>query len=53
MFLNFATQRAFRLGFGRDDTPGQTDSATGYRYTTTGLQNSWNQGFDVELGWQF
>jgi hypothetical protein len=52
MFLNFATQRAFRLGFGPDDTPGQVDK-DGRRYTTTGLQNSWNNGFDVELGWQF
>jgi len=52
MFLNFAAQRAFRLGFSKDDTPGQVDK-NGYRYTSTGLQNTWSNGFDVELGWQF
>jgi hypothetical protein len=52
MFLNFAAQRAFRLGFSKDDTPGQVDK-NGFRYTTIGLQNAWSNGFDVELGWQF
>lgn len=60
LFVNLGVQRAFRTGFLDDDLPGQKrplpgapQSATAYRYTSVGLQNSWAGTLDVELGWQF
>lgn len=52
LFLNVAAQRAFRVGFGPDDSSRQTD-AGGFRYTSVGLANAWAYGADLELGWQF
>ena len=52
MFINIAAQRSFRLGFGKDDSPGQLDDK-GQRFTSVGLQNAFVGGFDVEFGWQF
>ena len=52
MFNNVAAQRAFRVGFSDDDTPGVIDKK-GRRFTSTGLENVWATGLDVEFGYQF
>jgi hypothetical protein len=52
LFVNAGAQRAFRMGFSEDDTPGYVDP-NGYRYTSTGLLNAWVFNLDLEAGWQF